>query len=54
MLTAAPNLITYAAVVPWKALILTLVVIFVVGLVACTLAAIGALRVPLLPALKAE
>ena len=54
LLTAAPNLVTYAAVVPWSAIATTLTAIFTFGLLACTLAAIGALRVPLLPALKAE
>lgn len=54
LLTAAPNLATYTAVIPWTAIFGTLVVIFFFGLLACTLAALGALGVALLPALKAE
>lgn len=54
LVTATPNLLLYATVVPWHALFSTLAAVFLLGLVACTLAAWGALRLPLLPALKAD
>lgn len=54
LLTAAPNLLSAASSFPTRPIALTLAGIFVFGLVACTLAAAGALRVPLMPALKAE
>ena len=40
--------------VPWGSLGGTLFAITAVGMLACVLAVLGALRVPLLPALKAE
>ena len=54
LLTAAPNLLTYADAIPWSPIGLTLAGVFVFGLVACTLAAIGAARIPLVAALKEE
>jgi hypothetical protein len=54
LLTAAPNLLSEAASFPGRPIALTLAGIFLFGLFACTVAAFGALRVPLLPALKAE
>ncbi|MEM1207225.1 MAG: hypothetical protein AAGN66_28580, partial [Acidobacteriota bacterium] len=52
--TAAPNLMTQASHVPWGTIFGTLGTILVFGLVACWIAARGALAAPLLPALKAE
>jgi ABC-type lipoprotein release transport system permease subunit len=52
--TAAPNLLGEASSFPGRAIAGTLAGIFLFGLLACTLAALGALRIPLLPALKAE
>jgi hypothetical protein len=40
--------------VPWASLLTTLAVVIVVGMLSSTIAVLGALRVPLLPALKAE
>ena len=54
LLTAAPNLLSEASSFPGRPIAGTLAGIFVFGLAACALAAVGALRVPLLPALKAE
>ncbi|MEE8526356.1 MAG: FtsX-like permease family protein [Thermoanaerobaculia bacterium] len=54
LLTAAPNLLGTASSFPGRAIAGTLAGIFLFGLLACTLAALGALRIPLLPALKAE
>ncbi len=54
LLTAAPNLLGEASSFPGRAIAGTLAGIFLFGLLACTLAALGALRIPLLPALKAE
>ena len=54
LLTAAPNLLTYAETIPWGSIFGTLAGIFLFGLFACALAAVGASRIPLVPALKAE
>ncbi len=54
LLTAAPNLLSEASSFPARPIAWTLGGIFLFGLAACTLAALGALKVPLLPALKAE
>jgi ABC-type lipoprotein release transport system permease subunit len=54
LVTAAPHLLSAAAAVPWGTMAGTLAAIFLFGLLACTLAAAGAGRIPLLPALKAE
>lgn len=54
LLTAAPNLLTYAATVPWGTIALTLGGIFLFGLLACTVAALATARIPLVEALKAE
>ena len=48
----APRLTTVH--VPWVSLLATLAVIVVVGMLSSTVAVYGALRVPLLPVLKAE
>jgi ABC-type antimicrobial peptide transport system permease subunit len=52
MAAVAPRLATIQ--VPWSSLIVTLVVVVLVGMLSCVAAVAGALRVPLLPALKAE
>jgi len=54
LVTAAPHLLSAAAAVPWGTMAGTLAAIFLFGLLACTLAAAGAGRIPLLPALRAE
>lgn len=54
LLTAAPNLVTYAEAVPWAGIASTLGAIYAFGLVASTLAALSALRAPLIPALKSD
>jgi ABC-type antimicrobial peptide transport system permease subunit len=54
LLTAAPNLLTYADTVPWGTIGFTLGGIFFFGLAACTVAALGVARIPLVAALKAE
>ncbi len=54
LLTSAPHLVAEAEVVPWTAIAVTVVGIFVFGLVACAVAANRSLRVSLLPALKAD
>ncbi|MEM7350658.1 MAG: FtsX-like permease family protein [Acidobacteriota bacterium] len=54
LVTAGPHLLSAGATVPWSQILGTLVVILVFGLAACTAASLGALRIPLLPALKAE
>ena len=52
LLAVAPRLA--AIQVPWLSLSMTLGVVFLVGMLSSVLAVLGALRVPLLPALKAE
>ncbi len=55
LVTVAPQAFGAAgAHVPWGSIAGTLGIVLAVGLVACVLAATGALRAPLLPALKAE
>lgn len=54
LLTAGPKVLGPTAHPPWAPILLTLLVIFLVGLVACWAAARGALRSALLPALKSE
>jgi hypothetical protein len=52
LVTVLPRL---AAIdVPWRSIAATLVVVLIVGLLASLAAVRGALRAPLLPALKAE
>lgn len=53
LVTAGPHLLSAGAHVPWAQILGTLLGILVFGLVACAVASIGALRIPLLPALKA-
>jgi ABC-type antimicrobial peptide transport system permease subunit len=50
----APHLLAGASDVPWLSLTTTLVVVFLVGMLASSAAVRAALRIPLLPALKAE
>ena len=49
---AAPRLATVH--VPWSSLLVTLGVVAAVGMLSSTAAVLGTLRVPMLPALKAE
>jgi len=54
LLAVAPHLTSGNAQVPWLALCLTLFSVLLVGLIASAVSAAFALRIPLLPALKAE
>ena len=54
LVTAGPHLLSSGAGVPWVEILGTLLVILVFGLIACSLASFSALRIPLLPALKAD
>ncbi len=54
LLAIAPRFALAAVELPWGALLPTLAAVLVVGMLASLVAVIGALRVPLLPALKAE
>ncbi len=51
---SAPYLITAGSRLPWPSLLTTLLIVFAIGMLASVLAVAGTLRVPLLPALKAE
>ncbi len=51
---AAPHLASAGARLPWVPLLLTLAVIFLAGMLSSLLAVAGSLRVPLIPALRAE
>ncbi|MCI0417181.1 ABC transporter permease, partial [bacterium] len=53
-ITVAPHLFQDSAGLPWGSLLLTLVLVIVVGLTSSIAAVSAILRVPLLPALKAE
>ena len=52
--TAGSHVLHQASAVPWMAILSTLGAIFLVGWIACWIAARGALKAELLPALKAE
>jgi ABC-type antimicrobial peptide transport system permease subunit len=54
LVAVAPHLLQGNALVPWTSLALTLLAILAVGMLACAAAVRGALRAPLLPALKAD
>ena len=54
LLAIAPRFALAAAELPWNTLLPTLGAVLVVGMTASLVAVIGTLRVPLLPALKAE
>jgi len=54
VIAVAPHILADASQVPWLSLSLTLVVVFVVGMLASLAAVRAATRIPLLPALKAE
>jgi len=54
LLAVTPHLTSGNAQIPWLSLCLSLLSVFGVGLIASLLAAFYALRIPLLPALKAE
>ena len=54
LVAVAPHLAAHAARVPWPSLAGTLALVFLTGLAASLAAVRGALRVPLLPALRAE
>ncbi len=54
LVTAGPHLLEAGSSVPWSQILGTLAGILVFGLAACAAASAGALRIPLLGALKAE
>lgn len=54
LVASAPHLISAGSRLPWSSLLATLVVVFLIGMLASVLAVAGTLRVPLLPALKAD
>ncbi len=54
LVTAGPHLLSAGAHVPWLQIFGTLGGILLFGIVACTVASLAALRIPLLGALKAE
>lgn len=54
LVASAPYLISAGSRLPWASLLVTLLVVFVIGMLASILAVAGTLRVPLLPALKAD
>ncbi len=54
LVTAGPHLLAEGAAVPWSQILGTLGGILLFGLAACAAASLGALRIPLLSALKAE
>ncbi len=54
VVAVAPHILADASQVPWLSLSLTLVVVFVVGMLSSLAAVRAAIKIPLLPALKAE
>ncbi|MEM7586163.1 MAG: ABC transporter permease [Acidobacteriota bacterium] len=54
LVTAGPHLLSAGSTIPWSQILGTLGGILLFGLLACAAASIGALRIPLIPALKAE
>ncbi len=54
LVTAGPHLLAEGAAIPWSQILGTLAGILAFGLAACAAASVGALRIPLLGALKAE
>ncbi len=54
LVTAGPHLLSAGSSIPWTQILGTLGGILLFGLAACAGASIGALRIPLMPALKAE
>jgi hypothetical protein len=54
LVAVAPRLVAGGSPPPWGALAATLAAVFAVGLAASAAAVAASLRVPLLPALKAE
>lgn len=54
LIAVAPHLISGGISVPWASLAGILLAVFAVGLLSSTAAVLGSLRVPLLPALKAD
>jgi len=54
LLAIAPRFALASVELPWNALLPTLAAVLVVGMLASLVAVVGVLRVPLLPALKAE
>ena len=54
VVAVAPHILADASQVPWLSLSLTLVVVFAVGMLASLAAVRAAIKIPLLPALKAE
>ncbi len=54
LVTAGPHLLAEGATIPWPQILGTLAGILAFGLAACAAASVGALRIPLLGALKAE
>ena len=54
LVAVGPHLLEGGAPVAWGALFTTLGLVFAVGMTSCLVAVVGAVRVPLLPVLKAE
>ncbi len=54
LIAVAPHLVTGGIQVPWMSLAVILLAVFAVGLLSSVAAVMGSLRVPLLPALKAD
>ena len=54
LVAIAPMVLGEAGSLPWGSLLLTLAVVFLVGMLASLAGVLGTVRVPLLPALKAE
>jgi len=54
LVAIAPVVLGEGSALPWASLLLTLTVVFLVGMLASLAGVLGTLRVPLLPALKAE
>jgi hypothetical protein len=54
LIAVGPHIISPDTTVPWLSLLMTLILVFLVGIVASVVSVFFALRTPLLPALKAE
>jgi ABC-type antimicrobial peptide transport system permease subunit len=54
LLAVAPHLMAPGVSVPWTSLLLTLALVFLIGILSSAAAAYLAMRIPLLPALKRE
>ncbi|MFQ5637848.1 MAG: FtsX-like permease family protein [bacterium] len=54
LIAVAPHVLSASEQIPWQSLFFTLILVFLVGMIASAVAVLIALRVPLLPALKTE